>query len=97
MPWRNQLKPGSDTNLRIYLDGDEEPTLEGNAIELFDGSGLVPYPFAHQSLRSAVSFFPIPYAKGCKITTDSEPFFFQFTYRAYDEGTAVKKLQHGRF
>ena len=97
MPWRNQLKPGSDTIIRVYLDGDDEPTLEGNAIEMFDGSGLIPYPFAHQSLRSAVSFFPIPYAKSCKITADSEPFFFQFTYRAYDEDTAVKTFNMNDF
>ena len=97
MPWRDQLKPGSDTTIRVYLDGDDEPTLEGNAIGMFDGSGLIPYPFAHQSLRSAVSFFPIPYAKSCKITADSEPFFFQFTYRAYDEDTAVKTFNMDDF
>ena len=37
---------------------------------MFDGTGVIPYPFAHPSLRSAVNFFPIPYAKSCKVTTD---------------------------
>jgi hypothetical protein len=37
-----------------------------------------------------VNFFPIPYAKSCKVTTDQIPFFFQFTFREYDEGTPVK-------
>ena len=59
---------------------------------MFDGSGFVPPPFAHSSLRSAVSFFPIPYQKSCKITTDKKPFFFQFTYRAYDEDASVKSF-----
>ena len=90
MPWHNQLKSGSELTLRIFLDGEEQPVIEGNMLGLFDGSGFVPFPFAHTSLRSAVSFFPIPYQKSCKVTTDSEPFFFQFTYREYDEGTAVK-------
>jgi hypothetical protein len=72
------------------LDGNDAPTIEGNMLELFNGDGLIPYPFAHKSLRSSVSFFPIPYAKSCKITTTQRPFFFQFTYREYPEGTAVK-------
>ena len=54
------------------------------------GPDLSPYPFAHKSLRSAVSFFPIPYAKSCKVTVTKQPFFYQFTYREYPEGTAVK-------
>ncbi len=90
MPWRNQKRPGSKNTMRIYLDGQETPVIEGNVLKLFDGTGLVPYPLAHQSLRSAVSFFPITYQKSCKIVTDQKPFFFQFTYREYDKGTPVE-------
>ena len=90
IPFRGQEKPETDTRIRIYLDGSEEPVLEGNYLGLLNGDGLFPYPFAHKSLRSAVSFFPIPYAKSCKITADDHPFFFQFTYREYPEGTCVK-------
>ena len=57
---------------------------------LLNGTGLIPFPLAHKSLRSAVSFFPIPYAKSCKVTVTEQPFFFQFTYRDYPEGTQVK-------
>ena len=90
MPWLSQTKPGTDIRIRIYLDGAGEPVLEGNMLGLFDGSGLIPYPLAHQSLRSAVSFFPITYAKSCKITVTERPFFYQFTYREYAEGTSIK-------
>ncbi|MGJ8643550.1 MAG: glycoside hydrolase family 172 protein [Luteolibacter sp.] len=90
MPWLHQLKPNTNVTMRIYLDGAEEPALEGNMLGLFDGTGLIPYPFAHPSLRSAVSFFPIPYAKSCKVTTDQKPFFYQFTFREYDESAAIK-------
>jgi hypothetical protein len=90
MPWLNQKKPGTNITMRIYLDGAEEPAFEGNMLGLFDGTGLIPYPFAHSSLRSAVSFFPIPYAKSCKVTTDQKPFFFQFTFREYPEGTPIE-------
>ena len=90
MPWHNQLESGSPITMRIYLDGEEQPTLEGNMLSMFDGSGFVPFPLAHTSLRSAVNFFPIPYQKGCKVTLDAQPFFYQFTYREYDAGTAIE-------
>ena len=97
MPWANDRKPDTDTIIRIYLDGAAEPVLQGNMLSLFDGSGLIPYPFAHESLRSAVSFFPIPYAKHCKITTSKAPFFYQFTYREYPQGTKVKTFSVEEF
>ena len=97
MPWRNQQSAETTTVMRIYLDGAEEPTLEGNMLGLFDGTGLIPYPLAHSSLRSAVSFFPIPYAKSCKVTTTERPFFFQFTFREYPEGTPVKTFTMADF
>ena len=90
VPWRNQLQPGTDVVIRFYLDGASEPTIEGNLFDLFQGKGLVPFPLAHESLRSAVSFFPIPYAKSCKVTMSDHPFFFQFTYRKYEEHVNVK-------
>ncbi|MEI6890800.1 MAG: glycoside hydrolase family 172 protein [Pontiella sp.] len=90
MPFMKPNKPDTDLQIRIYLDGATEPVLEGNMLGLLDGTGLIPYPLAHQSLRSAVSFFPIPYAKSCKITTTGRPFFYQLTFREYSEGTSVK-------
>ena len=90
MPFLNANKPDTAIQIKIYLDGSPEPVLEGNMLGLLDGTGLIPYPLAHQSLRSSVSFFPIPYAKSCKITTDAMPFFYQFTYRVYDDYTPIK-------
>ncbi|MFY0713614.1 DUF2961 domain-containing protein [Seonamhaeicola sp. NFXS20] len=92
MPFLKPDKPDTDINIKIYLDGNDEPVFEGNMLGLLDGTSEIPYPLAHQSLRSAVSFFPIPYAKSCKITTDAMPFFYQFTYRAYDDYTPIKTL-----
>ncbi|WP_173401920.1 glycoside hydrolase family 172 protein [Rhodopirellula baltica] len=97
VPWKNQLKPGSDVVIRFYLDGASEPAIEGNMFDLFQGNGLVPFPLAHESLRSAVSFFPIPYAKSCKVTMSDHPFFFQFTYREYDDDVAVKTFSIEEF
>ncbi len=35
-------------------------------------------------------YLPIPYAKGCKITLDSMPFYNVINFRSYEAGTAVK-------
>ncbi len=90
MPFKNAKKPGTNSIIKFYLDGLPEPVLQGNMMDLLNGTGLFPFPLAHKSLRSAVSFFPIPYAKSCKITVTERPFFYQFTYREYVEGTAIK-------
>ena len=76
--------------LRVYLDGDSEPALEGPTYDLFNGTTITSYPFGHKSLSSAVSYLPIPWAKGCKITMDVAPQYYIFTYREYAEGTKVK-------
>ncbi|EOR94584.1 hypothetical protein ADIARSV_2182 [Arcticibacter svalbardensis MN12-7] len=97
MPFRTANKPETDIQIKIYLDGSNRPVLEGNMLGLLNGTGLFPYPFAHKSLKSAVSFFPIPYAKSCKITTTGMPFFYQFTYQKYPIGTAVKTFSMADF
>ncbi|WP_236696627.1 glycoside hydrolase family 172 protein [Rhodopirellula islandica] len=97
VPWKNQLQPGTDVVIRFYLDGASKPAIEGNMFDLFQGKGLIPFPLAHESLRSAVSFFPIPYARSCKVTMSDHPFFFQFTYREYEEDVAVKTFSMDDF
>lgn len=97
MPWRTFRRPKTNIIIRFYLDGEPEPVLQGNMLDLLNGKGIFPYPFAHESLMSAVSFFPIPYAKGMKITTSEHPFFYQFTYREYDANTKVKSFDLADF
>ncbi|MHC4596913.1 MAG: glycoside hydrolase family 172 protein, partial [Planctomycetota bacterium] len=82
--------PAELGTLRIYLDGKPEPALEGPTYDLLNGTTITSYPFGHKSLSSAVSYLPIPWAKGCKITMDVEPQYYIFTYRDYAEGTKVK-------
>lgn len=90
--WYPVTKFKEDTVLRVYLDGKSTPAIEGHPLTLFQGEGLIPYPFAHPSHLSAVNFFPIPYAKSCKVTLSMQPFFYIFTYREYAAGTKVKSF-----
>ncbi|MBU2950900.1 DUF2961 domain-containing protein [Tamlana agarivorans] len=90
MPVRSLKRFETTSIIKIYLDGATEPTLEGNMLNLLNGTAFFPFPLAHKSLLSAVSFFPIPYSKSCKVTVTERPFFYQFTYREYAAGTVVK-------
>ncbi|MEI6865043.1 glycoside hydrolase family 172 protein [Flavicella sp.] len=90
MPFQSASKSKTNSIIKFYLDGSDTPALEGNMLDLLNGNGIFPFPLAHKSLRSAVSFFPIPYAKSCKITVTKRPFFFQFTYREYPLQTNIK-------
>ena len=82
--------PAELGRLRIYLDGKPVPALEGPPYDLLNGTTITSYPFGHKSLSSAVSYLPIPWAEGCKITMDVEPQYYIFTYREYTEPTKVK-------
>ena len=82
--------PAELGRLRIYLDGKPVPALEGPTYDLLNGTTIMSYPFGHKSLSSAVSYLPIPWAEGCKITMDVEPQYYIFTYREYTEPTKVK-------
>jgi hypothetical protein len=35
-------------------------------------------------------YFPIPYAKGCKVTLSELPFYYSFDYRAYSSTTTIQ-------
>ena len=96
-----RLAPGRKspvtTVLRMYLDGADTPAIEGNMLDLFNGTGPIPPPFAHPSLSSAVSFFPIPYARRCKITLDAPPFYYIFNCREYPAGTPMRTFSMNDF
>ena len=87
-------------NIRIYLDGVQEPVLCENFIELLTGGDYagaparendlsVPRPFARHTARAGDLYLPIPFAKGCKVTLDKKPFYNVVNYRAYPSGTPV--------
>ncbi|MBU2882472.1 DUF2961 domain-containing protein [Psychrosphaera sp. B3R10] len=97
MPWKNDKKATTNSIIRFYIDGAKEPVLEGNMFELLNGKGAIPFPLAHESLRSAVSFYPIPYAKGLKITVSERPFFYQMTYREYNKTAKVESYSAAEF
>jgi hypothetical protein len=77
--------------LRIYLDGSERPVIEAPMTELLGGSfpGL-PKPIGGERSKGWNLYFPIPYARHCKITSDQGKFYYHVNYRTYTRGTKVE-------
>lgn len=88
-------------NLRIYLDGAPEPALLIPAYDLMKiGLPVGPVLLApHSSYEprekgGSTLYFPIPYARHCKITwedkdTTNEPRYYQINYRCYSKDCRV--------
>jgi hypothetical protein len=79
--------------LRVYIDGNETPVIEAPMTEVLGGKypGF-PKPIAGERSRGWNLYFPIPYAKSCKVTSDKGGFYYHVNYRTYPAGTAVQSF-----
>ncbi len=79
--------------LRVYLDGAAQPVLEAPMSELLGGKypGL-PQPIAGEYSKGWNLYFPIPYARHCKVTSDKGNFYYHVNYRTYPAGTPGRDL-----
>ncbi|MFH1748803.1 MAG: glycoside hydrolase family 172 protein [Planctomycetota bacterium] len=70
--------------LRIYLDHNDTPVLEAPMTELLGGEYPgIPEPLAGERSRGWNLYFPIPYARHCKVTSDEGGFYYHVNYRTY--------------
>lgn len=99
--FNNRIGP----NIRIYLDGSGTPVIDENFIELLTNNmwpehfgdapdqkndWRIPAPFARFTARAGNLYLPIPFAKSCRVTFSSKPFYNIINYRAYPDGTSVE-------
>jgi hypothetical protein len=76
--------------LRVYLDGRPQPALEVPLADLLGGKVAgVPEPIACTRSAGWSSYFPIPYARHCKVTSDEGGFYYHVNYRTYPQWTPV--------
>ena len=83
--------------LRIYLDEADTPALEAAMTDLLGGtfSGL-PRPISGEYSKGWNLYFPFPYAKHCKISSDAGNFYYHVNYRTYQAGTPVESFNSGQ-
>jgi len=93
--------PHYRTTVRIYLDGNDTPTIEVPIAELIGGDLFVGEPLSAVRARGRNFYLPIPYAKHCKVTVDNMPeqgnLYYQINYRKYAEGTKVESFTMDNF
>jgi hypothetical protein len=83
--------PNPGGTLRIYLDGKEKPALEYAMADLLSGKHpLLPSPIAASLSKGWNLYFPIPYAKSCKVICDKGGQYYHVGYRTYPAATALK-------
>lgn len=65
--------------MRIYFDGEDNPTIEGTAFDILSGELLTGFPLAasvseltRYENRGHNLYLPLPYSRHCKITYESE-------------------------
>jgi len=79
--------------LRIYVDGQPQPVLEGKMEDLLGGKVReLPSPLAGIRARGYNLYFPIPYARSCKITCDEGKPYYQVDYRTYTSNAKVQSF-----
>jgi hypothetical protein len=92
--------PKDAGNIRIFLDGAEKPVIEAPLEALLggkwkttaDGKEAIPFPdpIACERSRGFNLYFPIAYARHCKITIDRKDIYYHVDYRTYPRGTEVE-------
>jgi len=84
--------------LRFYLDGNEVPALEGSMKKLLSGAFPgIPKPLSGKRSMGWNLYFPIPYVRHCKVTSDAGGFYYHVGYRTYAEGTTVRSFSMDDF
>lgn len=77
--------------MRIYLDGAIEPTIEFDLEKIFkDNQSSDLEVLIGTRSKGANIFFPIPYAKSCKVTTTAQDMYYHMNYRTYEANVAVE-------
>ena len=98
--WTPLWNQRTQTVIRFYLDGSDQPAIEANYFDLLRGDLFIKKPFAFAATDEANTkagvagdlYLPISFATRCKITLDDVPFYYVINYRAYAAGTAVKSF-----
>ncbi|NLO32694.1 MAG: DUF2961 domain-containing protein [Candidatus Hydrogenedentes bacterium] len=76
--------------IKIYLDHEEEPAIEMTLTD-FLGGEAAPFiaPLGGERGKGWNNYFPLPYAKHCKVSATERDFYYIINYRSYDADVAV--------
>lgn len=90
--------PNPTGTMRIYIDGQTQPTIEERTVDLLSGKVRdYPMPLAQETSKGWTLYCPIPYQKSVKVTVDNtegnaEKMYYQVQYRTYASDVTVEKF-----
>ncbi len=84
------LNDNTGPNVRIYLDGADQPVIDCPLIHLVTAKDFVGEPFAQFTARAGDLYLPIPYAGSCRVVMDRKPFYNIINFRSYPKGTELR-------
>jgi hypothetical protein len=94
--WRIWSAKAEKGHVKIYLDGQQQPTIDLPFIEYFDGKHaplnypMLSYQMKDQGSQGENLYLPIPYQKSCKIVADPGwGAYYHFVYTTYPQGTKL--------
>ena len=87
--------------IRIWLDGEKTPSIEMPMAELLSDKGKAPFkePFCYQvrpvenNHTASNCYFPIPYAKSCKVAVVGAKMYYNIDYITYPKDTPIVTLK----
>jgi hypothetical protein len=92
--------PDGAGRIKIYLDGEKDPVIDASMQQLLGGywktkvgeKEIAPFPdpIACERSRGYNLYFPIAYAKHCKITIERPDIYYHVDYRTYPKRTEVE-------
>jgi len=87
-------------NIRIYIDNNPEPIVQGRIDTIVGGKTLCGPPLSEVTSRGLNLYLPIPYQKNCKITFDRpdwwgtfakpDTLYYQVNYLTYDNPVEIE-------
>ncbi|HVS37088.1 MAG TPA: DUF2961 domain-containing protein [Gemmataceae bacterium] len=104
--------PADAGKIHIYLDDAKDPVIEAPLADLLGGKWKTtkpaaqarddqwtpfPDPIACERSRGFNLYFPIAYAKHCKVTIDKPDIYYHVDYRTYPKGTDVETFSLGKY
>ena len=94
--WRTWSAAPKKGRVKIYLDGQTEPTVDLPFEKFFSGDTapfnfpMLSYNLGRMKSSGQNLYLPIPYQKSCKIVAEENwGQYFQFTYSTFPKGTKV--------
>lgn len=85
--------------LRFYFDGEAKPRFEADMKALLSGAHpKFPEPYAYMASQGANLYYPMPYAKGLKVTWEGPSnvaIYYAVGARQYAAGTPVQTFEPG--